>query len=223
MAQHNRRNENASADRSAISDRARDESFHGDRNRGYDEAVRHGPPLDVSVARGDYRPGRDELVGAGVRGYGPPGAYQQWGEPDYDERGGGADTPGRGGGFAGTEGDYAPASDMPPGYGAAERGGWGRVGGWRHGDTGLMRPRGPKGYKRSDDRIREDLCEHLMDIEDIDSSDVEIHVKESCVRLEGTVPERFMKYEIENIAATTLGVEDVVNDIRVPRQRPDGA
>jgi hypothetical protein len=199
-------------------DEPRDERFTGGRNRGYDETVRHGPPLDVSVARGEYRPGPDELAGAGVRGYGEPGAYRQWGQGDYEEPGAG-DDPTRGSGFVGTEGDYAPPSDLPPGYGAADRGGWGRLGGWRHGDTGLMRPRGPKGYKRSDDRIREDLCEHLMDVDDIDSSDVEVHVHEGCVKLEGTVPERFMKYEIENIAATTLGVTDVENNITAPRQR----
>ena len=204
-------------------DPARDERFRGDRNRGYDETVRHGPPLDVSVARGDYRPGRDELVGVGVRGYGEPGAYRQWGEADYDERGGRSENPTRGPGFVATDGDNAPASDFPPGYGAAERGGWGRLGGWRHGDNGLMRPRGPKGYKRSDDRIREDVCEHLMDIGDIDSSDVEVHVNDGRIRLEGTVPERYMKYEIENIAATTLGVDDVENNIRVPRRSSDDA
>ena len=205
-------------DRSATADRARDERFHGDRDRGYDETVRRGPPLDVSVSRGDYRPGRDELVGAGVRGYGEPGAYQQWGQSDYDERGG-VPFGGRDRGFAGVESDYAPPSDVPPGYGAAERGGWGRLGGWRHGDNGLMRPRGPKGYKRSDERIREDLCEHLMDLSDIDSSEVEVLVESGRVKLEGTVPERYMKYEIENIAATTLGVEDVENNISVPRQQ----
>ena len=208
-------------ERTALSDRARDERFRGDRNQGYDETVRRGPPLDVSVSRGEYRPGRDELVGAGVRGYGEPGAFRQWGQPGFDERGGGEQHRNRDPGFPGTEGDTAPASDFPPGYGAAERGGWGRLGGWRHGDNGLMRPRGPKGYTRSDDRIREDLCEHLMDIDDLDSSDVEVHVESGCVRLEGTVPERFMKYEIENIAATTLGVQDVENNISVPRRQSD--
>lgn len=215
MAQRNRDDE----DRSAISDRARDPDFHGDRNRGYDETVRRGPPLDVSVARGDYRPGRDELVGAGVRGYGPPGVYRQWGRPGWDERGGGNQY-GTDRGFAGMDGDYAPASDFPPGYGAADRGGWGRLGGWRHGDNGLARPRGPKGYKRSDETLLEDVCEHLMQLDDIDASDVEVRVENACVKLSGTVPERFMKYEIENIAATTLGVDDVTNDISVPRQRP---
>jgi hypothetical protein len=209
------------SDRSAVADRARDERFRGDRNRGYDETVRNGPPLDVSVARGEYRPGRDELAGAGVRGYGEPGPYRQWGQADDDERGGGNDSRSRDGGFVGTEGDYAPASDLPPGFGAADRGGYGRLGGWSHNDNGVMRARGPKGYKRSDDRIMEDLCEHLMNLDDIDSSDVEVRVKDAHVTLEGTVPERSMKYEIENIAATTLGVSDVENNIRVPRQRPE--
>ncbi|MDB5901227.1 MAG: transport-associated protein [Betaproteobacteria bacterium] len=214
---HDHDNPQPARDPSAIADRARDERFRGDRNRGYDETVRHGPPLEVSVARGDYRPGRDELAGAGVRGYGEPGAYRQWGQPDYDERGGGDEYRGRDGGIVGSDGDYAPASDLPPTYGA-DRDGYGRLGGWTHHDTGLMRPRGPKGYERSDDRIMEDLCEHLMNLDDIDSSDVEVRVSKGVVVLEGTVRERFMKYEIENIAATTLGVKDVENNITVPRQ-----
>src|SRR5207253_787019 len=83
--------------------------------QGYDETVRHGPPIDTSVARGDYHAGRDNLASAGVRGYGEPGAYQQWGERDYDERGTG-EAFGEGPARLGSEGDYAPASDLPPGF-----------------------------------------------------------------------------------------------------------
>jgi osmotically-inducible protein OsmY len=57
-----------------------------------------------------------------------------------------------------------------------------------------------------------------MDIGDIDSSEVEVHVRDARVVLEGTVPERSMKYEIEDIAAATLGVTDVENNLRVPRR-----
>ena len=57
-----------------------------------------------------------------------------------------------------------------------------------------------------------------MDISDIDSSDVSVTVRDGCVVLEGTVPVRSMKYEIEDIAATTLGMTDVANNIRVPRR-----
>lgn len=187
------------------SDRERDELL-GSSNwrRGYDETVRNGPPLDVSVAQPDYRPGRDALAGAGVRGY---ESGEQWGGGNEGAQSGG------------TEGDFAPSGDTPSGFGASR--GWGRLGGWTHGDTGMQRRQGPKGYKRSDDSIRDDLCEHLMDLGHIDLSDVAIHIHEGCVVLEGTVPERRMKYEIEDIAATTSGVNDVENNLRVPRVRMD--
>ena len=62
-----------------------------------------------------------------------------------------------------------------------------------------------------------------MDIGDIDSGDVEVHVRDATVVLEGTVPERSQKFEIEDIAAATLGVADVENNLRVPRRGPETA
>jgi hypothetical protein len=188
-------------------DRMRD-TISEDWRQGYDDTVRHGPPLDSEVASGDYRPGRDSLVGAGVRGYGDSGSGG-WG--NSPERGAT-----RSGDFRGMDGDGA-TEGPPAGFGSP--GGWGRLGGWNHGGNGVQRRTGPKGYKRSDDRIREDLCEHLMDISEIDVSDVSIDVHDGHVTLEGTVPQRGMKYDIEDIAATTLGVTDVENNIRVPRAR----
>jgi hypothetical protein len=177
-----------------------------DWRRGYDETVRRGPPLDTEVARSDYRPRSESLAPAGVRGY---GGAEQWGaEADAQQ------TP-RVDRYMSDE----PIINPPPDYGVARA--WGREGGWYHGGTGALRRSAPKGYRRSDERIREDLCEHLMDIADIDSSDVSVEVREGCVVLEGTVPQRSMRYEIEDIAATTLGVTDVENHIRVPRQRDE--
>jgi osmotically-inducible protein OsmY len=46
-------------------------------------------------------------------------------------------------------------------------------------------------------------------------------VRDGCVKLEGTVPVRSMRYDIENIAAETLGVTDVENNLSVPRRQPD--
>lgn len=177
--------------------------------KGYDEAVREGPAL-ADIPRGEYapRPDDDWLAGAGVHGYGPPDTSQHWGSGTFprDVRG------------------YAPGDDARPdaASGAAPDSrspdSWGRLGGWRHAGSGAGRPRGPKGYRRSDSRIREDLCEHLMNIAHIDSSEVYVEVKDACVTLEGTVPQRGMKHEIEDIAAATLGVTDVENRIRVPRR-----
>jgi hypothetical protein len=76
-------------------------------------------------------------------------------------------------------------------------------------------PPGPKGYRRSDERIREDLCDRLMRARHIDSSEVTVEVSGGKVLLEGTVPDRRMKHAIEDIAAACLGVEDIDNRIRV--------
>ena len=76
---------------------------------------------------------------------------------------------------------------------------------------------GPKGYTRSDDRIREDISERLMMADSIDSSEVTVSVQEGRVTLEGTVPTRSMKHAIEDLADYTAGVQDVDNRIRVER------
>jgi hypothetical protein len=76
---------------------------------------------------------------------------------------------------------------------------------------------GPKGYTRSDERIREDISERLMMADSIDSSEVTVSVKEGHVTLEGTVPTRSMKHAIEDLADYTAGVQDVDNRIRVER------
>jgi hypothetical protein len=76
---------------------------------------------------------------------------------------------------------------------------------------------GPKGYRRADDRIREDICESLIAATHLDASDVSVDVKAGVVVLEGIVPERRMKHAIEDITASCRGVTDVQNRIRVVR------
>jgi osmotically-inducible protein OsmY len=98
---------------------------------------------------------------------------------------------------------------------------WNRQGSQEHpGFLRRMFGRGPKGYKRSDERIREEICEVLIYTDSVDCSDVSIEVENGKALLEGTVPERRMKYEIEDIVASCVGVEDIENRIRVkpPRQ-----
>lgn len=82
------------------------------------------------------------------------------------------------------------------------------------------RPAGPKNYTRSDERIREEVCERLTHAPTLDVSDVTVAVAGSVVTLTGTVDNRRMKYEIEDLVDDTYGVSDVVNQIHV---RPYGA
>lgn len=76
-------------------------------------------------------------------------------------------------------------------------------------------PPGPKGYQRSDQRMREDICDQLMRTGHIDSSDVTVEVNGAKVQLDGTVPVRWMKHAIENLADACPGVQDVENRISV--------
>ena len=75
--------------------------------------------------------------------------------------------------------------------------------------------RAPKGYQRNDERIREDVCDHLTIHPDIDPSDVEVSVEDGIVTFEGTVPTRMMKFQAEHVAACVVGVVDIHNHIRV--------
>ncbi|MFW7340965.1 BON domain-containing protein [Pollutimonas sp. H1-120] len=72
----------------------------------------------------------------------------------------------------------------------------------------------PKGYTRSDERLREDICERLSH-SGLDVSDVSVEVSQGQVTLEGTVDSRRLKHAIENLADDCLGVQDVDNRIRV--------
>lgn len=89
------------------------------------------------------------------------------------------------------------------------------VGDW-FGPTGEHERRtGPRGYQRSDERIRDHLCEQLSYARGVDVSDVSVDVSEGVVSLTGTVRDRGQKYYIEDLADGTYGVKEVHNDIRV--------
>lgn len=81
--------------------------------------------------------------------------------------------------------------------------------------SGPHRGSGPKGYKRSDERIREDLCDALTDAPHLDASGIEVTVKDSEVTLSGTVPTRDDKREAENMAEFCSGVKNVQNNLKV--------
>ncbi len=77
--------------------------------------------------------------------------------------------------------------------------------------------RGPKGYKRSDDRIREDVCDILSQVEEVDPTEIEVSVSGGEVTLSGSVPERSMKWQAEQIVDNVHGVSDINNQLRVKR------
>lgn len=160
-----------------------------------------------------------------------------WRSEDYPEYGGRVPRPSTPMGTEGTEGRAYTHAEPPfphrerPGYQAnpGERGL-----GMRHKehmvnpglDEGLtprerggFAGRGPRGYRRSDDRIWEDVCEHLTHASSVDASRLDVTVERGEVTLEGSVHSREMKRRAEHIAEQVAGVVDVHNRLRI---RPRG-
>ncbi|MGD9510392.1 MAG: BON domain-containing protein [Geminicoccaceae bacterium] len=77
------------------------------------------------------------------------------------------------------------------------------------------RGRGPKGYKRSDQRIQEDVNDRLADDPYVDASELEVGVSGGEVTLSGTVDDRPSRRRAEDIAEQVSGVTYVQNNIRV--------
>lgn len=80
------------------------------------------------------------------------------------------------------------------------------------------RGRGPQGYTRSDDRIREDVHDRLTDDWMLDASNITVEVKNGEVTLSGQVDHRRDKRRAEDLAEDCSGVKHVQNNIRVQKR-----
>lgn len=92
-----------------------------------------------------------------------------------------------------------------------ERGGY-----WRQYED--HRGRGPKDYRRSDDRVREEICDCMTDDPVLDASDIVVQVSSGEVTLSGSVSSRDQKRRAEDVAERVSGVTDVTNQLRVSRE-----
>lgn len=75
--------------------------------------------------------------------------------------------------------------------------------------------RGPRGYRRSDERIADEVNEALTRDPDVDATDIAVRVAGGEVTLEGTVEDRRMKRLAEGAAESVSGVVDVHNRLRL--------
>jgi osmotically-inducible protein OsmY len=97
----------------------------------------------------------------------------------------------------------------------------------RYGSGQLQRPgrfsgRGPRGYQRSDERIREDICELLTRHGEIDASEMEVEVRGATVLLRGTADSGRTRRLAEELVEEIPGVRDVQNELRVTRRTSSG-
>jgi osmotically-inducible protein OsmY len=165
------------------------------------------------VGESSYGGSRSGTWGGGQGGYGSSGGY--------GGSGFGGGSFGRGGSSMG-QGGYGSSYGQQQGG----RGFWDRasdeVSSWfgdddarRRREHDEHRGRGPKGYTRSDERIREDVNDRLTDDGWLDASDVEVQVSSAEVTLTGQVNSREEKRRAEDIAEAISGVKHVQNNLRV--------
>jgi hypothetical protein len=196
----------------------RTRAYGFERNRGFGSNYNEGPYGSDwnrgSTLQGYPQPQRD----FGDRGY-SQGNYERgyyspqrdWNERNFAQRDWGNRAYG--------EGDYR-------GYGNQERGrdeSWGqqlRDAGHQVAQRVKRAFRGPKGYKRSDERIREDVSDRLAQQDHLDPSEIEVSVANGEVTLTGTVENRNEKFLAEEIADDVSGVNDVHNQLRLRRDQP---
>jgi hypothetical protein len=211
-------------------DRGREESWRG-RLGGWDDresGQRYGQDYEREGMRGERslwssgERGRDWFgggrEGGGSEWRGEGGDFSRrgmWGEP---ATGAGRERSGRESGWdrmRGESGGYGYGM-----YGRSEsedRGPLDKLGdrmreGWQK-----MTGKGPKGYRRSDERIREDVCERIARA-GVDADDVEVNVQNAEVILTGAVQRREDKRILEDIAEDVFGVDEVQNQLRVRRE-----
>ncbi len=77
------------------------------------------------------------------------------------------------------------------------------------------RGKGPRNYKRSDERIREIVCDLFCNDPYLDASDIEVEVKSGDVILTGSVEDRFAKRLAEDLTESVLGVVNIENRIHI--------
>jgi hypothetical protein len=206
----------------------------GGRQGGYEQGG-FGGPSGAGFGGGTSTFGGQQQGYGGYRGGESQGGYQGGQGSQY----GSQQWSGQQGGFGGGRGQQQ-------GWGTAQgpQGGWGSPssGEWNYGGQGGLgreesgygggaygggygisyAGRGPKGYRRSDERIKEDVSDRLEQHPHIDAIDVEVSVSGGTVTLSGTVPERQMKRLAEDLVEGCPGVKEVTNQLRVARLDEQG-
>lgn len=218
----------------------RDRSTERDQDRrsyySYDEdRIGAGPEQDYRRSPGQAGYGRYEREDQGARwneGASEYGRGQRERPGDYrwerEERSDHRDRP------QGTGGYYGSGMS---GFGDRERGEYGRDGrnwwdktsdevqSWFGDDDAARRRRvdeershrgrGPEGYRRSDERIREDVHDKLTEDWFLDASRISVSVENGDVTLAGLVQHRRDKRRAEDVVEEISGVRHVQNNLRV--------
>jgi hypothetical protein len=170
---------------------------------------------DFDQSFGGYSPSQagygDSWSGYGRGGYGT--AYGSGFDEDYM---GSSNAPVQSGAYGQGPGGYGGGFSQ----GLAGRGGYGQGSGYTRGmaeDRGMESQfgKGPKGYVRSDERLKEDISEKLTRDWAVDATDISVEAKNGAVTLTGSVDNRQLKHYVEDLVENCSGVREIDNRLSV--------
>ena len=189
---------------------------------------RRGPRYPAGIERDRYRTGGERRYWNDRGGYREETGYRDFDNPEWAEWATSGDEGEQyfgtgshyGGGFGTAPSSRASAAGTAGATGYAREGSWSDDSDWglEEESSESFRGRGPKGYTRTDDRLREAICERLTDDPRIDASDIEVDVQQQKVTLRGSVGDRRTKYAVEELVEYS-GAREVENQLRVSRNR----
>lgn len=78
--------------------------------------------------------------------------------------------------------------------------------------------RGPKNYRRPDERILEDIHRRLEEDSYVDATDIDVVVENGEVVMTGVVVDKGAKRRAEDLAESISGVKNVENRIRIQKR-----
>jgi osmotically-inducible protein OsmY len=167
--------------------------------------------------QGQYGQGYQGQYGQGGQGYGygrgsNQGSWHSGSQGQFGQGYGYGRGSGQGSWDSGSHGQLGQGQYGQGQYGQGQHGQWGS---WNDEQRGRFAGRGPKGYRRSDERIREEVSDRLTDDSWLDASDIEVRVDAGMVTLSGQVSSRDDKRRAEDLVMSISGVKDVINQIHV--------
>lgn len=74
---------------------------------------------------------------------------------------------------------------------------------------------GPKGWKMSDEKLRQRVCEVLTHSHEVDPTEIEVRVEDGIAYLKGFIKSRGMKRVAMDLVDSIPGIEDVFTQLQI--------
>jgi BON domain len=75
--------------------------------------------------------------------------------------------------------------------------------------------KGPRGWKLTDQKMMERVCEVLLHSHEVDPTDIEVFVKDHVVTLKGKIRSKGMRRVAEDLVGSVPGVRDVFSELKI--------